>query len=204
MTTGRVCVGFNTCNCYVRWTLIHWRSGHREFEVNEWIILPLSRKIKIVHINGNIPWSHITVVGFVLDNQGSVPGRSSSLRHNFQTCSRTNPTATEGSLSDRGVKVTPPHSAEIKNAWSYTSTPHTSSWHGTLLSRVRTVLHYVVFILFRRFRPVGQNSLLTTVCFHLQNARRCTVVTICTVYFSIWQLCILPRSVFMGFKWLWE
>jgi hypothetical protein len=28
------------------------------------------------------------------------------------------------------VNHSPPPSAEIKNAWSYTSTPHTPSWHG--------------------------------------------------------------------------
>jgi hypothetical protein len=30
----------------------------------------------------------------------------------------------------READHSPPSSAEVKNAWSYTSTPHTSSWHG--------------------------------------------------------------------------
>jgi hypothetical protein len=45
----------------------------------------------------------------------------------------------EGALS-LGVKRTgceadhsPPYSAEVKNAWSYTSTPTTPSWHGAQL-----------------------------------------------------------------------
>jgi hypothetical protein len=34
----------------------------------------------------------------------------------------------------READHSPPSSAEVKNAWCYTSTPNTSSWHGASLS----------------------------------------------------------------------
>jgi hypothetical protein len=34
----------------------------------------------------------------------------------------------------READYSPPSSAEVKNAWSYTSTPNTSSWRGAYLS----------------------------------------------------------------------
>jgi hypothetical protein len=34
----------------------------------------------------------------------------------------------------RETNHSPPSSAEAENAWSYTSTPHTSTWYGPFLS----------------------------------------------------------------------
>jgi hypothetical protein len=42
----------------------------------------------------------------------------------------------EAKLPGREADHSRPSSAEVKNAWSYTSTPHTSSWSGAYLSTV--------------------------------------------------------------------
>jgi hypothetical protein len=73
------------------------------------------------------------VTGFVVDDLGSIIGsaRDFSLRYHIQT-------GCEAHIAlcpmDYGTKAVPleldqstPSGAEIKNAWSYTYTPHTSS-----------------------------------------------------------------------------
>jgi hypothetical protein len=70
--------------------------------------------------------------------------------HHFQTGSGpTQPSiqGVSGALSlgikrpGREADHPPPASAEVKNAWSYTSTPNTSSWRGVYL-RTGTILPF--------------------------------------------------------------
>jgi len=51
----------------------------------------------------------------------------------------------------READKSPPSSAELKNVWSYTSTPHTPSWRGTLLC-TGAVLFYHWFTRFSRWK----------------------------------------------------
>jgi len=79
-----------------------------------------------------------------VDDQSSIPGRESNTNFPFATASgmvlepTQPPIQWEAWALTPGVKRpgsetdhSPPPSAEVKNAWSYASTPRTSSWRGT-------------------------------------------------------------------------
>jgi hypothetical protein len=77
-----------------------------------------------------------------------------SLRRRVQTGSGNRPASypmgTRGSYAGikwpgREADHSSPSSAEVKNAWSYTSTPHTSSWCGALSSTGTTLLYLLTY-----------------------------------------------------------
>jgi hypothetical protein len=102
----------------------------------------LGKNTQGVEIAQSVQW-----LGCELDDQSSIPGRGGEGIYLFTTAFRpllepTHPLIrwVSGVLS-LGLKRpgseadnSPPSSAEIKNAWSCTSTPRTSSWYGTWLS----------------------------------------------------------------------
>jgi hypothetical protein len=72
-----------------------------------------------------------------------------SLQHRVQAGSGAHPALYRMCISDslevkrtgREADHSPPSSAEVKNAWSYTSTPNTSSWSGDQLKKAQGQLH---------------------------------------------------------------
>jgi hypothetical protein len=88
-------------------------------------------------------------LGYEVDNRVSILGRGNdgifSLRRRVQIGSGANPAPIQwiflpgSKAAGRESDHSPPSRAKVKNAWSFTSTPHTCSWHSAYSSTGTTL-----------------------------------------------------------------